>query len=1564
MFKQKLHIIVVFLIQGVLQLLFSQGEAVNSEFVESVTPRPYTIGVNENTAIIIHTTLDVDSIDRPEDMLKLYGQRSGRISGNVQYNSDSAQFIFTPQSPFLFSDEITGVLSLNALNIDRSPDFFIWSFTIRTAASHPYYHNLSYDSNLNLTSLATLDIQDDGVDEIIIAGSRNNQHYIQLLNNNYGQIKAGPLFGVPDRVRPIITGDLNADGISDLLLLHRGKSLYDIPPRFSVVTVSSQGNFTLEQTVTVAGLKAGTAEPRDAFLKDLNGDGALDIALLMRTGTSKSIYVYLNNGSGAFDQSGPSHLFYSQPQGESMLGNDFNLDGTVDLAVSHHSGSRSGISIFCNSGRDSLYQNEPDYTIEHGNYDFESSLCHDFNNDHLPDLLWGDFTNVDFFLYEHQGVDTGLTPFKPEFRLSRFNNSIGGTLSLISSDFDADDDMDIGWIGYSVGQFSILWNDNGFNTASTNYRILENPVRAASGYFDQNDGMDFCIADASGTMTFLFNRPDERHAPDSPRLIAPLSNSVHQDTLSRFAWEIPDDADGDSLSFIVNIFDENGTLLQYDAAKKPQLFDPVPPVAAASGDMRFQLPVSLRDAVYEWEVIAQDSLMISEPSPRRAFSIDSQAPIITELIWQNPDYADKWYAADTETEISFQVDLQEEHPDSVVLTGDEVGRFAYIFDDTLHTGPFSFWPEVQTDGLYSVRCDVIDKAGQRSFIADTLGLDFTPPSGAACDIKSDTSRTDTFRVFWGGGKDGNGSGIHSYRIRYKQNDGKWTVWIYNTEKTDSLFTGENKSTYYFEAVGSDHVGYQQPYAGEQDAVTVSIPGDTLPPGQPVNLLVDDGKVSNWQAQPEFQIGWENPPDESGIARTLYKLETSPLDDWDTTGTLPQTQRVDISANRENGQYVYIWLQDSSGNADFNSRDSVLLRYDATEPVIQAVKLLLAGRDTSALWFNPDSNSTAVLRMFYDELNPVQLRCEFSEFLDPITRTPAVTDSIDFSIDLQTIPDTRLTATLSCIDKAGNRSEQPFFIGLDSTPPQNTMALAPDTTSLQNIPISIDTINTIENTSGLSGVYRIWVKTDDGEWSIARSRYTDSKYNHAAQFGHMYYFAAGAIDNAGNVELFKGQAECSTYVNENYVDDQPPGKPLNTKVNGHGLFQWFADREIKVSWETPPDESGISHYYLKWNSPPADSSDYDEKEPAVSPFTATIPDTGKNILYLWLEDSSGNTDSEQYADIRLGYDPTDPQVDSLRLVNAVFLEKWLNPDSNTAAHYRLTVREAHLDSIQWSIEGTDAASAFMDTLASMNAQYNLQIPVLDLAQGCHRIAFTVTDSAGNSTTVQHECCIDSEAPQATIAQSPDTSLSKAFSVTWQGAPGVDQENGSGLSGQYDLRMRVNAGEWRTIISRLGIKSFSFSGDHGKTYEFEAAAWDNTGNRELFSGIAETSTHIDTNFQDSTPPDAPLSVKINGQDPTVWFSDTSLTLSWKNPDDLSGISAVYYKYGTAPETAEDYSGMQRINGDSSIILNTIPENGVRCFLWLEDGVGNTDHTRYTEIYIKNDNTVSGYHNSLSD
>jgi len=126
------------------------------------------------------------------------------------------------------------------------------------------------------------------------------------------------------------TGDFNGDGIVDLVGVFND---YGVSSGFNIST--GNGNGTFSPSEGVFGTTPMTQFFNSAVVTgDFNGDGNLDVALVVvgSPAASNGLYVFLGNGDGTFQSPVISNTgsFLQNIQFVGGVG-DFNRDGKLDL---------------------------------------------------------------------------------------------------------------------------------------------------------------------------------------------------------------------------------------------------------------------------------------------------------------------------------------------------------------------------------------------------------------------------------------------------------------------------------------------------------------------------------------------------------------------------------------------------------------------------------------------------------------------------------------------------------------------------------------------------------------------------------------------------------------------------------------------------------------------------------------------------------------------------------------------------------------------------------------------------------------------------------------------------------------------------------------------------------------------------------------------------------------------------------------------------------------------------------------------------------------------------------
>jgi hypothetical protein len=193
--------------------------------------------------------------------------------------------------------------------------------------------------------------------------------------------------------------------------------------------------------------------------------------------------------------------------------------------------------------------------------------------------------------------------------------------------------------------------------------------------------------------------------------------------------------------------------------------------------------------------------------------------------------------------------------------------------------------------------------------------------------------------------------------------------------------------------------------------------------------------------------------------------------------------------------------------------------------------------------------------------------------------------------------------------------------------------------------------------------------------------------------------------------------------------------------------------------------------------------------------------------------------------------------------------------------------------------------------------------------------------------------------------PTRKYNNTGTVQWHWAPSED--TGSGIEGYF---VDLTIGEGRVpVISEAWVTSPEFESsslDEEGIYYLSVRAKNRAGT------IGEHSEESDGVIVDTTAPEQPKLLKA---DPEVMTNVNSFTMTWENPDDLSGIGGLYYQFNSKPTSENDGN---HIAGDDIEILTDLKvgsEGKTELFLWLEDRAGNSNVLHYSTVELNYDGTA---------
>ncbi|MDD5530134.1 MAG: FlgD immunoglobulin-like domain containing protein [bacterium] len=674
------------------------------------------------------------------------------------------------------------------------------------------------------------------------------------------------------------------------------------------------------------------------------------------------------------------------------------------------------------------------------------------------------------------------------------------------------------------------------------------------------------------------------------------------------------------------------------------------------------------------------------------------------------------------------------------------------------------------------------------------------------------------------------------------------------------------------------------------ALMSTIP-DTIAPSAPQNLSANNSNPSPWTKDSIFVISWTNPPDVSGIAKTLYKLNSAPTSNFDTTGSFHYAPDTVFSSI--NGTYtLYVWLVDSSGNVNYNNRSSVNLRYNNIPPNSFS---LFSPLDSAKVNIHRPS---FIWRASFDSIPGIK---SYKIYIDDSLKATLSDTLWIASYDLtQGNHSWHLTAH----DSADNFriSNTTWVITIDTTAPPIPALVSPDSLSITND----NTPLFVWHKSTGATKYRIKIDSDSTE--LVDSTYTSTPLSEGV---HNWKVRAG--DDAGN---------WSGYSNNRIVkiDTTAPLFPISLTADGSNPSPWKTTSSFSINTTNPTDVSGIARYYYKLGSAPAGNIDTTGTS-LTKPFNVNATAQGSQLLYVWLKDSVGNVNYQNNASVKLRYDITLPDTFSL---SSPLDSAMINVTTPTFIWHKTL--EPFFKCYKIHIDGLFKDS-ILDT--TWTANYNL-------TEGLHTWYVIAYDSAGNlrQSTQTWRVIADTTAPSAPVLMSPDSG-----SITNDITPTFVWHRSIGAT-KYKIKIDSDTIE---VIDT----TYTSSPLPGGWHIWFVKSGDNTGNWSGYSSGWALKIIIDT-----TAPSAPQNLTADSSNPSKWTNDSIFVINWTNPSDSSGITKALYKLGTAPANNYDTTGSMRPTAPDTVFSSI--ENTCPLYVWLVDSSGNVNYNNRASVNLRYDKT----------
>ena len=313
-----------------------------------------------------------------------------------------------------------------------------------------FYYFASYKVGKNPTSITPIDINQDGVTDLLTTNVSSNTLSI-LIGNGDGTFHDQVQLHVCQEPRSLATGAFNADSYPDIVLACAGGD------EIAVLFGRADGKFDEGPQYPVHRTPVSIASD------DLNGDQTADLVVALR---NDKIKVFLGEGNGEFKH-GSQYEYGDTPTSVAL--SDLNGDGKIDLVVTNGGPMSNAVSIWIGNG-DGTFQAPTDYRS--GKRPLGVSFA-DFNNDRIRDLL--------VINGERDSFSTFLGNGNATFQAGRDSGANAGPNYGLARDFNGDHRTDVAIVNLQSSDLSILFGrgDGTFEYPPRNYRTKAGPFAIA-----------------------------------------------------------------------------------------------------------------------------------------------------------------------------------------------------------------------------------------------------------------------------------------------------------------------------------------------------------------------------------------------------------------------------------------------------------------------------------------------------------------------------------------------------------------------------------------------------------------------------------------------------------------------------------------------------------------------------------------------------------------------------------------------------------------------------------------------------------------------------------------------------------------------------------------------------------------------------------------------------------------------------------------------------------------------------------------------------------------------------
>lgn len=457
-------------------LLFGQS------WIVSTTPAQNALNIDPAANILVTFNQDIDPATLTNATIRSNGSLSGlHPSGSITYNSAAKTATFDPDTDFNLGEIVQVTLTTGIQNLGGNPmpAPFCWSFTVGSlSGSGLFVEADSTDIGSFSWGIIAGDWDGDGDLDLAVANDDGFQGTtVSILENdghaNYTEIA---VITVGNSPRNLTAGDFDGDGDLDIAVIVTYASA------ITILVNDGNGNFSpFQPTATVNNAIDLTAA-------DFDGNGMLDLVVA----ATNAIYTLSNDGSGNFVIASVTPVAYLQ---SAITNGDFDGDGDFDLAATGWPSDT--LAIFLNNGSGNFSQTST-LNIERAFYPPNTA---DVDGDGDLDLLVPRSNSHGFLIF----INDGNANFDPSIVVST-----GAFSSAIEpADYDNDGDLDL---AVASGLLRIFQNEGNLNFTQTgqHFPLGDGVYGITSGDLDNDGDLDLAVTAYRNAVVIYKNRQLEQ----------------------------------------------------------------------------------------------------------------------------------------------------------------------------------------------------------------------------------------------------------------------------------------------------------------------------------------------------------------------------------------------------------------------------------------------------------------------------------------------------------------------------------------------------------------------------------------------------------------------------------------------------------------------------------------------------------------------------------------------------------------------------------------------------------------------------------------------------------------------------------------------------------------------------------------------------------------------------------------------------------------------------------------------------------------------------------------------